>query len=532
MNNLKKLSRYHHYIILLLLLILSAGGFIFFFLNGHNLYYGDAQSRLNISRKIIDNLTPGLPQVGNVWLPLPQLFMLPFIWNDYMWRSGAAGAIMSMAAYVVGGVYLYKTVNIYTASLKASLFAVAVYGLNINALYFQTTAMSEMLFICMLIIAIYHFSLWIKNENNILNLIFAGIAVSATTLIRYEGLALLFSSIPMVAFCLYVKKRNYKKVEGRTILYTTVAVLGFLLWTIYLTAIFGDPLYWKNVYLSEKIRESDGGQISGYTFNLTLWSATWKYLTAVVWMNGLIPTVLATIALPVLASRSIKDRSYYFLPALLSLSIFVFMILTLQRNTPIGQPELNINSISSSKTSYVTEFNIRYGLLVLPMVAILCAYLFAVRSVVLKAILILLMSVQIYSYIKPVYTVIYQMPLHVADKMSKGASKKNEMTHWMIKNYDGGYIMISALKNDPQMLQMGLPYRTFIHEGTGKYWKESQKNPQRYAKWIIFNKNNEYDQVTKYLKGSPILRSYYRMVFDNKGMVIYKIKTKTERQID
>src|SRR5690242_5209130 len=39
------------------------------FHHGYILYYGDAQSHLNLSRSILDSRTPGYDQLGTVWLP-------------------------------------------------------------------------------------------------------------------------------------------------------------------------------------------------------------------------------------------------------------------------------------------------------------------------------------------------------------------------------------------------------------------------------------------------------------------------------
>ena len=47
--------------------------------HGYILYYGDAQSHLNISRGIIDSRTPGYDQLGTVWLPVLHLICLPFV---------------------------------------------------------------------------------------------------------------------------------------------------------------------------------------------------------------------------------------------------------------------------------------------------------------------------------------------------------------------------------------------------------------------------------------------------------------------
>src|SRR5689334_14475746 len=50
---------------------LSVGSFIYFYNHYDTLLYGDAHSHLDIARRVFDNTTPGLAQLGGVWLPLP-----------------------------------------------------------------------------------------------------------------------------------------------------------------------------------------------------------------------------------------------------------------------------------------------------------------------------------------------------------------------------------------------------------------------------------------------------------------------------
>src|SRR6185437_10057146 len=66
--------------------------------------YSDAHSHLAVARRVVDNVTPGLAQFGAVWLPLPHIIMLPFIWNDFLWRTGLAGSLASMPCYVAATV--------------------------------------------------------------------------------------------------------------------------------------------------------------------------------------------------------------------------------------------------------------------------------------------------------------------------------------------------------------------------------------------------------------------------------------------
>src|SRR5213080_4489375 len=91
--------------------VVSVASFFYYFHRGELLLYGDAVAHINIARRVFDSRTPGLLQLGTVWLPLPHLLMIPFLIFDGMWRSGAAGSIPSMCAYVFGVVGMFRLVR-------------------------------------------------------------------------------------------------------------------------------------------------------------------------------------------------------------------------------------------------------------------------------------------------------------------------------------------------------------------------------------------------------------------------------------
>lgn len=495
------------------LIILSFFTFIFYFSqNQKNLPYADAISRLNIARKVVDNITPGLAQVGNVWLPLPQLLMLPFIWNNYLWQSGIAGYLMSGSMFVLAGLFIYKSAKLITKSVIGALCSLGIFALNINILYLQTTAMSESIFMTSLAATIYFFLLWFMTKKQS-HLILAAISVSAMTLIRYEGLAILIPSLGMVFIYSYIADRKYHNAESNIWLYSMVACLGFALWTLYLTVIFGDPLYWKNYYATP---QATGGAEKAFTQAKPFMAAVWQYFTSFVWMVGLIPTIFAAIGTVLMLIYCWIKKSWLFMPLLLPLAIFLFMVLTLMRNTPIVQPDLNWDSLMSGTTSLGTGFNVRYGLLLLPWVAIISAFVFRLKPQVLNVVVFLLMMFQFHTYYTSDFTTIYKIPDRIYDK------PYSEFTGWMQKNYDGGKILISAGSMEDQMFQTGFNYSTYIHEGTNKYWKESMDNPSRYAKWVVIDYGNNTDTLAKNMNRTDILDREYKLVYTEKQLKVWK----------
>ena len=86
----------------------SIFSFLFYFRRGEVLLYGDAVAHINIARRVFDSRTPGLLQLGTVWLPLPHLLMIPFLLSTSLWQTGIGGSIPSMAAYIFGVIGVFR----------------------------------------------------------------------------------------------------------------------------------------------------------------------------------------------------------------------------------------------------------------------------------------------------------------------------------------------------------------------------------------------------------------------------------------
>ena len=153
------------------LAILSVASLLWHYAHNELLLYGDAVAHINIARRVVDNRQwfTSFFQLGTVWLPLQHAAMLPFVWNNRLWQSGIAGSIPSMIAYVLGGLGIFRLVNELRPMLCSTtgdedwaprfmalpaLLATAIYALNPNLLYMQSTAMNEPIYIAFFIWAL------------------------------------------------------------------------------------------------------------------------------------------------------------------------------------------------------------------------------------------------------------------------------------------------------------------------------------------------------------------------------------------
>src|SRR3989338_6786670 len=127
----------------IILTLLTSGSVLFFMSyleNGLGLSYNDARSHLDIGRRVVEGLKPGLAQLGSVWLPLPHILMVPTVWVDLLWHSRLAGAIQSMISFIETGLLIYLFLRILGVSLLGRIVGVLIFATNINILYLQSTA--------------------------------------------------------------------------------------------------------------------------------------------------------------------------------------------------------------------------------------------------------------------------------------------------------------------------------------------------------------------------------------------------------
>lgn len=479
-----------------------------------NLAYFDSNTRLNISRKIFDNLTPGLGQIGSIWLPFPHIMMVPLVYSDFLWRTGIAGWIVSGISYVLTGFYIYRSLNLLTKKPILGFIGALSFLVNINVIYLQTTAMSESFFWLTIAGSFYYLLNYIQTDR-LPNLFKAGIFISLCTLTRYEGYALFGASIFIVFLHHIFRKIKWSITEGNTLLFTLLAGFGIILWSLYLWTIFGDPLAWLHYYAAEP----SAPESATLAIKPSIFQALQIYLMAAINMSGVITFFIGILGFLFTLINWRIEKSIKLL-LLFPLFLLIFMIATLSKNTPIEQPWMSLDTLFNKNLNLSKEFNIRYGLNLLVYLTIFSVFFVSrVRYSIFLFITLIVLQTAAYFY-TPLYltyqlknTVSYGIPPYIT---------------WFNQNYDGGLILISAQKHDPEMIQMNLPYKTFIHEGTQRYWTESQQDPQRYARWVLYNSWEKDDQVNKFLHNSPDLNEFFDLVYNDQGIFIYKIKTQPD----
>jgi 4-amino-4-deoxy-L-arabinose transferase-like glycosyltransferase len=363
----------------LLVGVVSIAALLFYYIKQELLLYGDAVAHINIARRVVDNRHPllSLSELGTVWLPLQHIAMLPFVWIDPLWRSGIAGAIPGMVAYVLGTLGIFRLVSS-RAPRIAAYVAAAIYALNPNLLYLQTTAMNESIFLAFFIWALVYLDEFLKGcfpganppvptarmkPNRALEA--CGIALAGGAFTRYDGW-FVAAAVGVIAACVFVLWwRRTTDIRQRHVMAKSLAefllvnALVPVFWLIYTYSISGYALDFANGPYSAKaiaLRStfSYPGQHSLVTAALYFLKSAKLNLGAETWGQVLFLAALAGTVVAALRFR----RNWVLLLLWLPLPFYALSIA--YGSVPIYIPVWYPHSY----------YNVRYGLELLPVFAV------------------------------------------------------------------------------------------------------------------------------------------------------------------
>lgn len=493
--------------LLLLATTISVFSFLLYFQRGQVLLYGDAVAHMNIARRVFDSKTPGLLQLGTVWLPLPHLLMIPFLISDEMWRRGVGGSIPSMAAYVLGVVAIFGLVRSVLSrgnetdspTRIAAWTAAVVYAANPNLIYLQTTAMGESLYLAFFVWSIVFFAEALRGRPKALTR--CGLTLFAACLTRYDGWFLAVALAGTVVLLGFVKQVP----SGQVLKFLLIAAAGPLLWLAYNGIVYRNPLEFENGPYSAKAieRKTQSAGNPGHPGSGNLAVAGLYFLKSAEsnmaenqWLQrAWILLLLAATAGIVLVRRStqkIADKTIAiasWLPLLFLLIPIPFYALSVAYGgVPIFVPAW----------WPFTHYNARYGVQLLPAFAVAAAiavYL-AVRAGgkvrVVGALAILAITVT--SYI----SVWRASPISLKEALLNMRTRnrlESQLAGWLQKLPPNSTLLMYLGDHVGAVQQAGIPLERVINEGNHRVWKQPSDPeglweralaaPAQYADYVV-----------------------------------------------
>jgi len=453
------------------------------------LLYGDAVAHLGIARRILDTRNPGLIQLGGVWLPLPHLLMVPFIQKMEWWQNGLAGAWPSLLFYVLSVAGLYRLARRMMPTQWA-LVATAFYALNPNLLYLSTTAMTEPLFLAIVIwttllamecVAAIGAARVAAVNGRLIGL---GLLILAAVFTRYDGWIFGAAVWCVVAWKLFRAEKVRPRVTVAFAIFTILTVAGPIAWLAYNQHFFHDPLdFMRGPYSAAAIerRTTPSGSHHYPGWHNPFWAAVLYLRTAQLdasaWETGFLVAAMAVAGVVIAVRRRLDPIS---LLLWIPLPFYIYSIAF--GSVPIFIPPLWPHSY----------YNSRYGMEMLPAFAIFAGVLagwLQQRWSTAQPLLVRLMH-PVAMLLVAINTIamMYRVPLVLKEAMTNSVTRVafEQAIANELKTFPAGVPILMYNSDHVGALQRaGIPLKQTLSETDYDTWKAALASPAEHAAYVI-----------------------------------------------
>lgn len=464
--------------------IISLTALLFYYRHNTILLNGDAVAHINIARHIVDSRTPGILEFGTVWLPLTHLITIPFVMNDWMWRTGLGGSIPSMIAFVVGVLGIFRLVR-GVADRGAAWIATLIYALNPNLLYMQATAMTEALYLALFIWAVVWFCEFARQASTDpqrarKSLELSGIMICAAMLVRYDGWFLAFCAVIALIVIMWRFRLRGPAIRRGAVNFVLLMGLTASLWLAYnYAAYYGRALEFATGRYSahaiaDRARTATFPSYPGENSPRTA-AMYFLKLVRVNLGSGWLDPWLLTIAFVALLAMIYFSRRH--LPLILLWTPLLFYVANIvTANVQVYFPEWWPG----------TYYNARYGLQMLPAVAVFIALGYAFLSNLIPArlcagLIILLVAA---SYV----SVWHKQPICLREAQANGRARFTfdaQLASQLQKLPPSSTLMMYCGWNPGALQDAGIPFRRVVREGNHPEWDIGLTQPYKAADYVI-----------------------------------------------
>lgn len=475
-----------------------------------NYAYRDSIFRMEAARRFFDSNTPGIiNQIGTVWLPVPNLLLMPFAYVDYFWKTGLAGSIVNFPLFVISAIAIFLSIKKITNNPAAVWFGFLIFVFNYNILYFQTTSMTEQFYLTFLLCSFYFLLSW-ADEGKLKHLIYSSLFISLNIGTRYDAW-------PVAVFCLFIVFVICVKHKNRPLYHTLVfgllPVLLIISWFLYNWIFYGDALEFSRGRFST-LHQLQYYEASGRLLTKNnLWLSSKVYYSSVLLYSGGIYTALSIIGLTIYVFKNrlkVKSLTVYMLLIALPVSLLLLFKGQLIIELPNSEPE--------------GYFNSRYGLYLFPAIAVFSAlaadYLF--RQVRNKIIISLFAGIFILQQLKLIENFPANIPAIAEAKYQYSKTSKN-LSLFLKNNYKGGKILYDNLifalyPWSGVNLADRITFHTFgVAESAMNY-------PSEYVDWVLIYKDAPNDKIYEAVKNNPDFLNNFELRFSEWGVEAFMKK--------
>jgi hypothetical protein len=437
--------------------------------SGRALMFLDAQSHLTIARRIVDGPNAGLGQLGTVWLPLPHLLLAPFTAVLPLWRTGIAGAIVGALCAAVSCVALRRCAVRVTGNSAAGWVAVATFLSSASLRLIHATGFSEPVLLATTSMLLAGVSWWETNNwkpsgGQIVT--YCGIPAFLVVLSRYEGWALV--AVVALYAAVNVWFRHGLRAAIRAVrMFAVGPGAAVALWLLYNVSFFGDPLAFQRGAGSSEAQMAQKRATSGLPDEGHLGSSLRTFLGLAGGMCGkilLIVCLLSAIAYCAGVGPRMKSRVAFLAPAL---------------------GLLHVVSLVAGQTFMSANYAVRYGVVMMPFVVLIAAWITSVVVEVFTLVSARVMSTstrgqriarRVAGDWALVCVVLLQLSTSSTVMLDAQGTIEHQQTRdttaaarWIHSHYDGGQVLVDEERN-PVLPALGLDLDFVVASFSGPRW--------------------------------------------------------------
>ncbi len=479
-------------------------------LHGTMLLYGDAVAHLGIARRIVDTNTPGLANWGGVWLPLPHLLMLPFIGKMQWWQNGMAGAWPSLICYVLGCMGMYRLARRVLIPGWA-LVATAFFGLNANLLYLATTAMTEPLFLALLIwivLLLLELREAVREGDQRLatnRLMLLGMLQLAAVMTRYDGWILAAAVWLIVAWQLWRQRGFARRIVPGFATFTLLTVIGPVAWFDWNHVYGHDWLdFMRGPYSAKEIdrKTSPPGSHKYYgwhnpAYSLMLYART-AQVDAAAWEWGWLVAAGALYGAWKAWFQGQHDKlDKAVLLLWLPLPFYIYSIS--YGSVPIFIPQLYPHSF----------YNSRYGMEMLPCLAIFCSLALAAAAkhfsaraaqaaTAQKLATQLAVPVAVLLCVVNLIAMVHETPLVLKEAQVNSRGRlaiEDPLAEQLAALPPGAKILMESSSHVGALQKAGIPLKQTIGPGDWYGWHAGMQTPAQAAQYVVTMANDDLSKA-------------------------------------
>lgn len=474
-----------------LIFAVAFGSLAFFYWRRLGNLYGDGIAHVEGARRIFDSLTPGYAEIGGTWLPLFHLAASPLALNDFLWRSGLAGSLVSTAAFALTAWLLFRLGVEMNRSVAAGAVALAAYLACPSMEYLASTPLTEPLAGLWMVLVVYGLFRF-QQSGRAATLVGTALAALLGTMTRYDGWYLLPFAVLLLLLAPAADATPWRDRARHAFLFSAISGLGPLLWLLHNLHRFGNPFDFYNGPYSARAIYAHQLATTAFPYptdGKPLLAARY-YVEDVRLVIGVWPLALAALGL-VAGAVDPSERARRSAAALLLVPLPFYVQALAYAAVPLYVPTQFPN----------TYYNLRYGLAMLPGLALLGSFVLGaglapkVRDVLAVALIGLLVAQLVWSFSRGAR----ELPIVREGLLNTPcrSERQKAVTDFLRRHYDGGTLMMAAGKWPCAIPELGIPFRKTLTESNRVYWRRLRSEPEKWVEWIILSPGDSVDELMR-----------------------------------